>query len=78
MNPPERGGLGMSPEAAKQLTIDEAEFYLSEEKDVRKGDKAIRDRLGRRGAKPKPLTVAEQWKKIEEWQAARRRYYEGG
>jgi len=61
VQPVERGGLGMAPSEAKRLTIDEAEFYLMDEKDVRRGDKEIRQRLGERDVlhEPKPLTAEE-------------------
>lgn len=59
--PVERGGIGMNLHDALKLTIDQAEFLLLDEKDIRRGDKEIRNRLRERGVlhEPKPKTADE-------------------
>lgn len=67
MQPPERGGLGLAPSEAKSLTWDEADFYLCDEKRIRRADKVICERLQKRGAKPeekKKVSVAEYMRQL--------------
>lgn len=73
VQPPENGGLGMRPDDAERLTIDRAEFFLMDEKDVRRGDIEIRKRLRARGA----LTDAPQMTG-EQYLEKARDYYSPG
>jgi len=69
VQPAESGGMGMRVEDALRLTIDQAEFFLMDEKDVRKGDAEIRSRLQERGAlhEPPQMTGDEYLKKSRDY-----------
>ena len=69
VHPAENGGLGMSPDDAERLTIDRAEFFLMDEKTVRRGDAEIRKRLRERGVlhEPARMTGEEYLKKSREY-----------
>lgn len=57
----------MAPSEAKQLTLDEAEFYLWDEKQVRQADVKIRKRLRGQAAKPefmRKVTAAEYLRQL--------------
>ena len=73
VQPPENGGMGMRVADALGLTIDQAEFFLMDEKDIRKGDAEIRKRLRERGALHEPPAMTG-----EQYLQKSREYYSPG
>lgn len=72
IQPPERNGLGMAPSEAKKLTLDEAEFLLRSEKDIKASDRIIAKRLRKRSGDTRETKYL-----VEDYLAKLRRHYRG-
>jgi hypothetical protein len=73
VQPPEGGGLGMDPLAARKLTLEEAHFYLSSENRVKNSCRRM-NAVGEDGVMPEPEELRRQF---NEYMATTREYFTG-